>query len=71
MGSIDPREYGQLEARVDHLESMVQSMSTDIKAMRDLLEQSKGGWKVMMWFGGFAASAGGFVSWVASNWHNR
>lgn len=64
MSEIDPREYGRLEARVEHLEGMVRSMSDDIRAMRDILEQSKGGWRVMLAIGTLAASAGGFASWL-------
>lgn len=67
MSDIDPREYGRLEARVDHLENMVRDMSDDIRAMRDILEQSKGGWRVMLFIGGAAASAGGAVSWLVSH----
>lgn len=64
MSDIDLREYGRLEARVDHLESMVANMSDDIRAMRDILEQSKGGWRVMLAIGSMAATAGGAVSWL-------
>lgn len=67
MSDIDPREYGRLEARVDHLEGMVKAMSEDIRAMRDILEQSKGGWKVMLVIGSAAATAGGAVSWLVSH----
>ena len=67
MRDIDPREYGRLEARVEHLEGMVREMSTDIRAMRDLLEQSKGGWRVMMLVGGAAATMGGAVSWLVQH----
>lgn len=67
MSDIDPREYGRLEARVDHLEGMVRDMSEDIRAMRDILEQSKGGWRVMVFLGSAAATAGGLVAWVVQH----
>lgn len=67
MREIDPREYGQLETRVAHLENSVNNMANDVKAMRDILEQSKGGWRVMVFVGGAAASAGGVVAWIVSH----
>jgi hypothetical protein len=65
--SINPREYGQLEADVRHLQSSMQAMQTDIKAMRDLLEQSRGGWKMLMLLGGAASSFGAIAGWIAHN----
>lgn len=62
---ISQREYGQLEAEVKHLQESVRSMQSDIKAMRDLLEQSKGGWKTLMFLGGAASTLGAGVSWIA------
>ena len=58
MSDINLREYGQLEADVRHLQASMQAMQTDIKAMRDLLEQSRGGWKMLMLLGGVASSFG-------------
>lgn len=64
---INPREYGQLEADVRHLQASVLAMQTDIKAMRDLLEQSKGGWKMLMLLGGAASTLGAVAGWIAHN----
>lgn len=64
---ISPREYGQLEAQVKFLETAVLGMQADIKLMRDLMEQSKGGWRTLLFIGGAAASFGGFLSWILHN----
>ena len=64
---INPREYGQLEADVRHLQASVQSMQLDIKAMRDLMEQSRGGWRLLMLLGGTASTFGAVAGWIAHN----
>lgn len=68
MNDISAREYGQLETEVKHLSEQMLLMQADMRAIRDLLEQSKGGWRTLVWIGGAAASAGGFASWVVSHW---
>jgi hypothetical protein len=35
--------------------------------MRDLMEQSKGGWRTLVWLGGIAGTVGGAVGWVVSH----
>ena len=65
---ISAREYGQLEARVEHLSSQMLLMQEDVRAMRHLLEQGKGSWRTLVLIGGAMASFGAFVSWFASHW---
>ena len=65
--SIDPIEYGKLLAQVEHLTSKVDSMEINVQAMRDLMEQSKGGWRTLVWFGGVAGAIGAAVSWVTTH----
>jgi len=64
---ISPREYGQLEADVRHLQASVQAMQMDIKVMRDLMEQSRGGWRMLMLLGGAASTLGAVAGWIAHN----
>ena len=49
---IDPVEYGKLISTVDNLTKKVDSMDTDIKALLQLANQSKGGF----WMGMTIAS---------------
>lgn len=61
---IDPRDYGQLEEQVRRLIKDVDSLTENVQAMRDLMEQSKGGWRTLVWLGGVAGSAGAAISWA-------
>ena len=61
---IDPRDYGQLEEQVKRLIKDVDSLTENVQAMRDMMEQSKGGWRTLVWLGGVAGSAGAAISWA-------
>ena len=61
---ISAREYGQLEARVEHLSSQMLLMQEDVRAMRHLLEQGKGGWRTLAWIGGAAMTLGASSTWI-------
>lgn len=67
MPEIDPRDYGRLEAEVAHLNKKVDSMEADIKAMRALMEQAKGGWRTLALLGGISATVGAAVTWVTTH----
>jgi len=67
MPPIDPIEYGRLLAQVEHLTSKVDSMEVNVQAMRDLMEQSRGGWRTLVWLGGIAGSIGAIVAWVIAH----
>ena len=64
---IDPRDYGQLEEQVKRLIKDVDSLTVNVQAMRDMMEQSKGGWRTLVWLGGVAGSAGAAISWAMNN----
>lgn len=66
MTGIDPREYGQLEQQVSQLTRDVHTLKENVQAMRDLMEQSKGGWRTLVWLGGIAGTVGGAVGWFVS-----
>ena len=67
MTGIDPREYGQLEQQVSQLTRDVHTLKENVQAMRDLMEQSKGGWRTLVWLGGIAGTVGAAVGWVVSH----
>jgi hypothetical protein len=65
MSEIDARDFGRLEAQVETLQGQVTQLSTDVKALLELANQSKG-W---FWMGMVIASAlSGVVSFFASRW---
>ena len=67
MVGIDMRDYGRLEAQVDQLIKDMDVLTANVQAMRDLMEQSKGGWRTLVWLGGIAGTIGGAVGWVVSH----
>lgn len=68
MSDIDPVHYGQLTAKVEHLEATVTELNKDIKTLLELANKSKGG----LWVGMTLASFfGGFVTFVLSHFFGR
>jgi hypothetical protein len=43
------RDLGRMEAEVDNLKQAVLSMSEDVKAIRQTLDEARGGGKVLLW----------------------
>ena len=61
MSDIDARDFGKLEAQVEALQKEMHTLSTDVKALLELANKSKGGF----WMGMTIASAvGGFITFV-------
>ena len=62
MSDIDARDFGKLEAQVASLQAEVHQLATDVKALLELANKSKGGF----WMGMTIASmAGGVITFVA------
>ena len=62
MSEVDARDFGKLEAQVEALQKEVHALSTDVKALLELANKSKGG----LWFGmSLASFAGGIITFVA------
>jgi hypothetical protein len=62
MSEVDARDFGKLEAQVEALQKEVHSLSTDVKALLELANKSKGG----IWIGmSLASFGGGIVTFVA------
>ena len=62
MSDIDARDFGKLEAQVAALQTEVHQLATDVKALLELANKSKGGF----WMGMTIASiAGGVVTFFA------
>ena len=61
MSDIDPVHYGQLTAKVEHLENSVIELNKDIKTLLELANKSKGG----LWVGmSLASFFGGLVTFI-------
>jgi len=61
MSDIDARDFGKLEAQVASLQIEVHQLATDVKALLELANKSKGGF----WMGMTIASmAGGVITFV-------
>jgi DNA anti-recombination protein RmuC len=61
MSDIDARDFGRLEAQVEALQTEVQSLSKDVKALLELANKSKGGF----WMGmTIASTVGGILTYV-------
>lgn len=61
---IDPVQFGALTAQVKTLETQVEELRADVKALLELANQSKGGF----WMGmAVASSFGGLIGWIVSH----
>jgi hypothetical protein len=56
MAPIDPRDFGRLEAEVLNLQKQVAAMAADMTAVRSLLDQTKGGWQVIVAVAGLTSA---------------
>ena len=61
MSDIDARDFGKLEAQVASLQTEVHQLATDVKALLELANRSKGGF----WMGMTIASMlGGVITFI-------
>lgn len=65
MSEIDPQEFGQMKAEIaglrrdtDKQTRMLESLVTEMGAVRAQMAEAKGGWRVLMFLGGAAGAAG-------------
>ena len=71
MAEID-RELGELSTRLEVLEREMSEIKTDIRWMRDQVQQSKGGWKTIAFLISASGILGGGVTMVThSIWINK
>jgi hypothetical protein len=64
---IDRRDYGKLEAQVEQLTKDVHTLKETVEAMRDLMQNAMGGWRVLMVVGGAAGTLGALAAWASSH----
>jgi hypothetical protein len=56
MAPIDPRDFGRLEAEVMTLQKQMTEIAKDMSAIRSLLDQTKGGWRVIVAVAGITSA---------------
>ncbi len=63
------REMGELVARVQALEDDMKEFGQDVKAIRSILDQAKGGWRMMITVAGLSGAVGAMavkaLPWIA------
>lgn len=74
MSTIDPQEFGRLEAEVsglrrdnDRLIGLLEKLEGRLKNIEDQLAQANGGWKVLMAIGGASSVVGGLATWALTH----
>lgn len=67
MAEIDMQAYGRMEQQVEQLTQDMLELKATVKAMNDLLQQSKGGYKTLVWLGGVAGAAGAAITWILTH----
>lgn len=56
---VDARAFGALEAEVAGLKDDISTLRGEVRELTSLIQQVKGGWRVMAWLvGGFVAAGG-------------
>jgi len=56
------RDIGAHDVDIQNLKAQVSGISKDVTEIKDMLNQARGGWKVMMAIGGFAAALSSVVT---------
>lgn len=54
--SIDPRDFGRLEAEVKALTKSLEALSSDMRAVRTALDAAGGGWRVLVAVGAISGA---------------
>jgi hypothetical protein len=74
MSDFDPIEFGRLQAQVETLiasdakkTELLETLASDMTAIRLQLAEAKGGWKLLVALGGASSALGGLVTWAATH----
>jgi hypothetical protein len=71
MPPIDPRDFGRLEAEVLILQKQVEAIAENMKAIRSLLDQTKGGWRVIVAVAGITSALTALAIKIVPIWPFR
>lgn len=74
MTTIDPQEFGRLQAQVETLiasdaskTELLQTMAADMTAIRLQLAEARGGWRLLVAMGGAAGTVGAAITWAVGH----
>lgn len=56
------QQIGALQAEMEHVQDDVAEIKRDVREMRDILLQARGGWRMMLTVGTICAVAGGLAT---------
>ena len=62
--SIDARDFGAMEAKVEELERKVDAMSHKLDEILVTLNEATGGWRMLMGVAGAAAAGASALQWA-------
>ncbi|MBR0647709.1 hypothetical protein [Plastoroseomonas hellenica] len=62
---VDARAFGALEAEVQHLREEMADLKTSVTALTRLLNELRGGWRVVGLLVATAAAIGAALAWFA------
>lgn len=62
---IDARAFGALEAEVQHLRAEMADLKASVTALTRLLNEVRGGWRVVGLLVATAAAIGAALAWLA------
>jgi hypothetical protein len=71
MAPIDPRDFGRLEAEVLSLQKQVTAMAEDMRAVRSLLDQASGSWRVIVAVAGMTSAITALAIKIVPIWPFR
>jgi hypothetical protein len=67
---IDARAFGQLEGKVEALQTMMSAqnitlgtLTVQLDLVQKTLAEARGGWRTLVWLGGLTATLSASVTW--------
>lgn len=61
------REIGRHDAQIEGLQNDMAEVKADVKAIREMMAEARGGWKVMMMVAGAAGAVSAGLTWIATH----
>jgi hypothetical protein len=68
---IVSREVGKHDAQIESLQEDMRSLKSDVAEIKEILNQTKGGWKALAILGGISATIGGVVAKVVGWYYSH
>ena len=62
------RDLGRMEAQIDNLTKSVEAMAVSLNEMKEKIDKVEGGWKTLLWLGGFVAAASATIGGIITTY---